>query len=98
VHAVGFAKKEELNGEYLNVTREGFHVAMNSSVYSLTAAVKASRHLLNPGGSVITLTYHGSQQVAQNYNVMGVAKANDSGTGFVVNSIYAIGWAVSCEL
>lgn len=75
VHAVGFAKKEELNGEYLNVTREGFHVAMNSSVYSLTAAVKASRHLLNPGGSVITLTYHGSQQVAQNYNVMGVAKA-----------------------
>jgi len=48
---------------------------MNSSVYSLTAAVKASRHLLNPGGSVITLTYHGSQQVAQNYNVMGVAKA-----------------------
>jgi enoyl-[acyl-carrier protein] reductase I len=75
VHAVGFAKKEELNGEYLNVTRDGFHVAMNSSVYSLTAAVKASRHLLNPGASVITLTYHGSQQVAQNYNVMGVAKA-----------------------
>ena len=75
VHAIGYAKKEELNGEYLNVTREGFQIAMNTSVYSLTAVVKATRSLLNDGGSVLTLTYHGSQQVAQNYNVMGVAKA-----------------------
>ncbi|MFZ9857205.1 MAG: enoyl-ACP reductase FabI [Roseiflexaceae bacterium] len=75
IHAIGYAKKEELNGEYLNVTREGFQIAMNTSVYSLTAVVKATRSLLNSGGSVLTLTYHGSQQVAQNYNVMGVAKA-----------------------
>ena len=75
VHAIGFAKKEELAGDYLNVTREGFRIAMDISVYSLTAVVKAARPLLNSGGSVITLTYHGSQQVAQNYNVMGVAKA-----------------------
>jgi enoyl-[acyl-carrier protein] reductase I len=75
IHAIGYAKKEELNGEYLNVTREGFQIAMNTSVYSLTAVVKATRPLLNSGGSVLTLTYHGSQQVAQNYNVMGVAKA-----------------------
>lgn len=75
IHAIGYAKKEELNGEYLNVTREGFQIAMNTSVYSLTAVVKATRTLLNNGGAVLTLTYHGSQQVAQNYNVMGVAKA-----------------------
>lgn len=75
IHAIGYAKKDELNGEYLNVTREGFQIAMNTSVYSLTAVVKATRSLLNDGASVLTLTYHGSQQVAQNYNVMGVAKA-----------------------
>lgn len=75
VHAIGFAKKDELAGDYLNVSREGFRIAMDISVYSLTAVVKAARPLLNSGGSVITLTYHGSQQVAQNYNVMGVAKA-----------------------
>jgi len=75
IHAIGFAKKEELAGDYLNVTREGFRIAMDISVYSLTAVVKAARPLLNNGGSVLTLTYHGSQQVAQNYNVMGVAKA-----------------------
>ncbi len=75
VHAIGFAKKEELAGDYLNVSREGFRIAMDISVYSLTGVIKAARPLLNSGGSVITLTYHGSQQVAQNYNVMGVAKA-----------------------
>jgi enoyl-[acyl-carrier protein] reductase I len=75
VHAIGFAKKDELAGDYLNVSREGFRIAMDISVYSLTGVIKAARPLLNSGGSVITLTYHGSQQVAQNYNVMGVAKA-----------------------
>ncbi|MBC8160906.1 MAG: enoyl-ACP reductase [Roseiflexaceae bacterium] len=75
VHAIGFAKKEELNGAYLNTTREGFRIALDISVYSLTAVVKAAQDLLNPGASILTLTYHGSTQVAQNYNVMGVAKA-----------------------
>ncbi len=75
IHAVAFAKKDELNGDYLNVTREGFHIAMDISVYSLTGVIKAARPLINSGGSIVTLTYHGSQQVAQNYNVMGVAKA-----------------------
>ncbi len=75
IHAVAFAKKDELNGDYLNVTREGFHIAMDISVYSLTGVIKAARPLINSGGSIVTLTYHGSQQVAQNYNVMAVAKA-----------------------
>lgn len=75
IHAIGFAKKEELSGPYLNTTREGFRIALDISAYSLTAVVKAAQDLLVPGSSVLTLTYHGSQQVAQNYNVMGVAKA-----------------------
>ena len=100
IHAIGFANKEELNGPYLNTTRAGFRLALDVSVYSLTAVVKAAQDLLNPGASIITLTYHGSQQVAQNYNVMGVAKAaleasvrylaNDLGPrGIRVNAISA---------
>jgi enoyl-[acyl-carrier protein] reductase I len=75
IHAVAYANRDELNGPYLNTTRAGFHLALDVSAYSLTALVKAAQDLLNPGGSIVTLTYHGSQQVAQNYNVMGIAKA-----------------------
>jgi enoyl-[acyl-carrier protein] reductase I len=75
IHGIAFANKDELNGAYLNTTRQGFRLAMEVSAYSLTAVVKAAQDLLNPGASIVTLTYHGSQQVAQNYNVMGVAKA-----------------------
>ncbi len=75
VHSIGFAKREELDGPFLNTSREGFHVAMDISVYSLTALVKEAAPLLNPGGSILTLTYYGSQKVMPNYNVMGVAKA-----------------------
>jgi len=75
IHAIGFANRDELSGPYLNTTRAGFRLALDISAYSLTAVVKAAQELLNPGASIVTLTYHGSQQVAQNYNVMGVAKA-----------------------
>lgn len=75
IHAIAFANKEELSGPYLNTTRAGFMLAMEVSAYSLTAVVKAANELLNPGASILTLTYHGAQQVIPNYNVMGVAKA-----------------------
>ena len=75
IHGIAFANREELNGPYLNTTRAGFRIALEISAYSLTAIVKAAQDLLNPGASIVTLTYHGSQQVAPNYNVMGVAKA-----------------------
>jgi enoyl-[acyl-carrier protein] reductase I len=75
IHSIGFANRDELNGPYLKTSREGFRLAMNSSVYSLTALVKAAEDMLNPDASILTLTYHGSQQVFPNYNVMGVAKA-----------------------
>jgi enoyl-[acyl-carrier protein] reductase I len=75
VHSIGFAGKEELQGPYYNTSREGFKNAMDISVFSFVALAKAFGSLMNPGGSMLTLTYYGSVKVAPNYNVMGVAKA-----------------------
>jgi enoyl-[acyl-carrier protein] reductase I len=76
IHSVAFAKKEELKGEYLNTSRDGFKVALEASAYSLVALSRASLPLMqDSGGSVITLSYYGSEKVIPNYNVMGVAKA-----------------------
>lgn len=75
VHSIGFANREELNGPYYNTSRAGFHLAMDISVYSLTALAKAFQPMLRPGGAVLTLTYYGSEKVSPHYNVMGVAKA-----------------------
>lgn len=75
VHAVAFAGREELEGAYFNTSRAGFHTALDISVYSFTAIARAFAPLLRPGSSLITLTYYGSEKVAPNYNVMGVAKA-----------------------
>jgi enoyl-[acyl-carrier protein] reductase I len=75
VHAIAFAKKEELEGSFVKTSREGFRVAMDVSAYSLVALTRAAVPLMENGGSVITLTYLGSEKVIPNYNVMGVAKA-----------------------
>jgi enoyl-[acyl-carrier protein] reductase I len=75
-HCVAFANKEELKGEYLNTTRDGFLLAQNISSYSLTAVAKEARGLMTEGGSIVTLTYLGGERVIENYNVMGVAKAS----------------------
>ena len=75
VHCVAFANKDELSGAFSNTSRAGFHLAMDISAYSLIAIARPAVPLLNEGGSVIALTYYGSQKVLPNYNVMGVAKA-----------------------
>lgn len=75
VHSIGFANRDELSGKYYNTSREGFHLAMDISVFSFTALARAFQPLLRPGGALLTLTYYGSEKVAPNYNVMGVAKA-----------------------
>ncbi len=75
VHAIAFANRDELNGPYYNTSREGFHLAMDISVYSFTALAQAFQPLLRPGGSLLTLSYYGAEKVAPHYNVMGVAKA-----------------------
>lgn len=75
-HCIAFAKKEELQGEYMNTTRDGFLLAQNISSYSLTAVAKEARGLMTEGGSIVTLTYLGGERAIRNYNVMGVAKAS----------------------
>jgi len=75
VHSIGFADRNELMGPYYNTSRAGFHLAMDISVYSFVALAKAFQPLMNPGGALLTMTYHGSVKVTPNYNVMGVAKA-----------------------
>src|SRR4051794_40121614 len=75
VHALAFAKREELVGEYAATSRDGFHLAMDVSAYSLVALTREARPLMSAGGSVMTLTYYGAEKVVAHYNVMGVAKA-----------------------
>ena len=75
VHSIGFANKEELQGNFYNTSRAGFHLAMDISVFSFVALAKAFQPMMRRGGALLTLTYYGSLKVAPNYNVMGVAKA-----------------------
>jgi enoyl-[acyl-carrier protein] reductase I len=75
VHAIAFAGRDELSGPYYNTTRAGFHQALDISVYSFTAMAREALPLMRPGGSMLTLTYHGSVKAVTHYNVMGVAKA-----------------------
>ena len=75
VHAIAFAKKEELGGSILNSTREGYNQALDISSYSLLAVAKAGQKILNTSSSIVTLTYMGSSRALPNYNTMGIAKA-----------------------
>ncbi|HEV8253699.1 MAG TPA: enoyl-ACP reductase [Vicinamibacteria bacterium] len=77
VHAVAYALREELDGEYLNTSREGFRIAQDISAYSLTAVARRMAPLMEGrAGSIVTLTYVGGERVVPHYNVMGVAKAS----------------------
>ena len=75
VHAIAYSDKEELTGLYLDTSRENFNRTMDISVYSFTALAKRVAEMMNDGGSMLTLTYYGSERVMPHYNVMGVAKA-----------------------
>jgi enoyl-[acyl-carrier protein] reductase I len=75
VHSVAFAPPDELKGEFVNTTREGFRIAHDVSVYSLVAVSRAAAPLMEDGGSILTMTYYGAEKVVPRYNVMGVAKA-----------------------
>ncbi|MGA2634538.1 MAG: enoyl-ACP reductase [Terracidiphilus sp.] len=76
VHAVAYAPADELRGEFINTSREGFRIAHDVSVYSLIAVSRAAAPLMTESGSIMTLTYFGAEKVVPNYNVMGVAKAS----------------------
>jgi enoyl-[acyl-carrier protein] reductase I len=75
VHAIAYSDKNELDGMYLNTTRENFLKTMDISVYSFTAVAQRAVPLMKNGGSLLTMTYHGAERVMPHYNVMGVAKA-----------------------
>jgi enoyl-[acyl-carrier protein] reductase I len=75
VHALAFAKREDLAGQFVDTSRDGFALALDVSAYSLVALAHAARPHLRSGSSILTLTYYGAEKVVANYNVMGVAKA-----------------------
>lgn len=75
VHAIAFSDKNELDGLYLDTSRENFLRTMDVSVYSFTSVARRAARLMKDGGSLLTLTYYGSEKVMPHYNVMGVAKA-----------------------
>lgn len=75
VHSVAYAPAEELRGDFLNTSREGFRIAHDISVYSLVAVAQAVAPLMPNGGGIVTLSYYGAEKVVPKYNVMGVAKA-----------------------
>ena len=75
VHSIGYAPPEELKNDFIRTSREGFRVAHDVSVYSLIALARGAAPLMTEGGSILTLTYYGSEKVVPHYNVMGVAKA-----------------------
>ena len=77
IHSAAFAPRELLNGDYVdNITRDGFQIAHDISSYSFAALAKEFRDIISPCGSMLTLTYLGSERVIKNYNVMGLAKAS----------------------
>src|SRR5438477_4026604 len=75
VHAIAFADKNDLKGNYRDTNRDSFLLAMNISCYSFTEVCREAAKYMEPGGAFLTLTYYGAEKVVPHYNVMGVAKA-----------------------
>jgi len=89
IHAVAFAPREALDGDYLeSISRDSFRIAHDVSSYSFAAVAKAARPQLRKGGSLITLSYLGAVRAMPNYNVMGLAKASlEANTRFMASSL-----------
>src|ERR1700744_733026 len=75
VHAIAFSDNNQLQGRYIDTTPENFQQTMNISAYSFTAVAQRAEKMMTKGGSMVTLSYYGSEKVTPHYNVMGVAKA-----------------------
>ncbi len=88
VHAIAFSDKSELTGRFLNTSRANFKNSMDISVYSFIEVARRANPMMTEGGTLLTLTYQGSQRVVPNYNVMGVAKAAlESATRYLANDL-----------
>jgi len=75
IHAVAYSDKTELNGRYIDTSKDNFINSLSISCYSFTRIAKIFQPIINPGGSLVTLSFYGASKVMPNYNVMGVAKA-----------------------
>jgi len=75
VHSIAFAEREDLHGEYINTSRDGYLLSQSTSAYSFVAVAREVKDLMRDGGSIVTQSYLGAERVVKNYNVMGVAKA-----------------------
>ncbi len=75
VHSLAFAPKEDLDGAFIDTSRQGFSIALDVSAYSLVALAREARRVMGQGSSIMTLTYYGAEKVVSNYRVMGIAKA-----------------------
>lgn len=97
VHAVAFANKEDLMGKFINTSVEGWNLAMGVSAYSLISVCRNAQPVMNEGGSILALTYLGSQYMVTNYNVMGVAKAAlESSMRYLATDLGEYGIRVNC--
>jgi enoyl-[acyl-carrier protein] reductase I len=84
LHSLAYAPREALEGDFLSTTREAFRVAHDVSAYSVVALAREAAPLMTNGGSIIAMTYYGSEKVVPHYNVMGVAKASlEAGTRYL---------------
>ena len=97
VHAVAFAQREDLMGEFINTSKEGWDIAMGVSSYSLVSLARNAKRIMNEGGSILALTYLGGEKVVANYNVMGVAKAAlESAARYLAENLGKHGVRVNC--
>ncbi|WP_299362220.1 enoyl-ACP reductase [uncultured Paracoccus sp.] len=88
VHAIAFSNKDELTGRFINTSRANFKQSLDVSCYSLIEVARRAHPLMQPGGSIITLTFAGSNRVTPFYNVMGVAKAAlESAVRYLANDL-----------
>ena len=96
LHSIAFAPLEDLKGPTYNVSRDGFKLAMEISVYSLISIARRTRELLNPGGSILTLTYLGGEKVIPGYNLMGICKsALESSVKYLASELGPSGFRVN---
>ena len=88
VHSVAFANREDLDGRYTDTSRQGYHLALDVSSFSLNCLVRGAEHLMTDGGGIVAMTYLGSERAVANYNVMGVAKAAlESGVRYLASEL-----------
>ena len=97
LHAVAYAPREALDGEFVNTSREAFQIALDVSAYSLVALARGAVPLMQDGGSIVALSFYGAEKVMPHYNVMGVAKAAlESSTRYLASDLGTKKIRVNC--